>query len=631
MPLPRLITVEEFFGPPERARATISPDGTRIAYLAPWKDRLNVWIENLEGPPDARPVTADAHRGVHTYHWTDDPRWLLYEQDVDGDESWHLYRVDLDEPQAPARDLTPFPPGVRAIGYQPAAPGRPGRVVLRLNSRDLAEFDLYELDLATAELTMLARNDGRIDDWLHSGTGELYALVRSERGTLLLTGWDGERGPTGTIKEFDTSELPYGIYPVQATPDGTGVWIGSHRGGDLTGVVRLDLTTGAETEVDSHPLFDLDTRAQVFPSLPPPLLLDRGTGELIGARYLGARQEIHALDPRFAPVLERLGELCDGDLSALSGDESGQRWVASFTHDRDPGRTYLYDHRTGESRLLFRPFPHLAPETLAPMRPVTLAARDKLALPSYLTLPLGIEPVNLPLVLLVHGGPWARDSWGYHPVVQLLANRGYAVLQVNFRGSTGYGRAFTQAAVGEFAGRMHDDLVDGVDWAVRQGYADPARVGIFGGSYGGYAALVGVTFTPGLFAAAVDLVGVSDLAHFMRSLPEFTRPALANNWFRFVGDPDDPEQEADMRARSPLTHADRIRTPLMVVQGANDPRVVQDQSDRIVEAARAHGVDVEYMVKDDEGHGFVNPENNVEMHLAVDRFLARHLGGRRQG
>ncbi|MFJ4716309.1 S9 family peptidase [Streptomyces sp. NPDC088785] len=630
MPPPRLITVEEFFRPPRRTRVTISPDGTRIAYLAPWQDRLNVWTENLDGPPEPRPVTTDTRRSVHTYHWTDDPRWLLYEQDRDGDENWHLHRVDLDDPEAPAVDLTPFPPGVRALGYQPAAPGR---AILRLNHRDPARFDLYELDISTAGLTLIARNDGRVEDWIRSGTGELYALVRTDSGARALTGWDAERGPTHTVKELDEHAWPYGIFPMQPTPDGTGVWIGAHRDGGLTGVARLDLTTGEETETDSHPRLDLDTRAQVFPTLPPPLILDRRTGELIGARYLGDRQTINTVGRHtpFADVLRRLESLCDGDLSTLSGDESGQRWVAAFTHDRHPGRTYLYDRRTGEARLLSRPFPHLAPEELAPMRPVALTSRDGLTLPSYLTLPLGVEPVGLPLVLLFHGGPWARDSWGYHPVVQLLANRGYAVLQVNFRGSTGYGTGFTQAAVGEFAGKMHDDLLDGVDWAVREGYADPGRVGVLGASYGGYAALVGVTFTPDVFAAAVDLVGISDLAPFLRSLPEFTRPALADNWFRFVGDPDDPEQAADMRARSPLTRADRIRTPLMVVQGANDPRVVRDQSDRIVEAARAHGASVEYRVLDDEGHSFVNPGNNEDLHLGIERFFATHLGGRTQG
>jgi dipeptidyl aminopeptidase/acylaminoacyl peptidase len=262
------------------------------------------------------------------------------------------------------------------------------------------------------------------------------------------------------------------------------------------------------------------------------------------------------------------------------------------------------------------------------MTPVTITSRDGLPLHSYLTLPVGIEPVGLPMVLLVHGGPWARDAWGFAAEVQLLANRGYAVLQVNFRGSTGYGKAFVKAAVGEFAGKMHDDLIDAVDWAVEQGYADRERVAIFGGSYGGYAALVGVTFTPDVFAAAIDYVGISSLANFMRTLPNVARPFLANNWHAFVGDPSDPEQEADMLARSPITYVDRIKTPLLVVQGANDSRVVQAESDNLVAALRDRGVEVEYMVKDDEGHGFLNPDNQIDLYHAVERFLAEHLGGR---
>ncbi|MEI5133133.1 S9 family peptidase [Streptomyces libani] len=262
------------------------------------------------------------------------------------------------------------------------------------------------------------------------------------------------------------------------------------------------------------------------------------------------------------------------------------------------------------------------------MRPVTITARDGLALPSYLTLPVGIEPSALPMVLLVHGGPWFRDSWGFDPEVQMLANRGYAVLQVNFRGSIGYGKSHTQAAIGEFAGAMHDDLIDAVDWAVAQGYADPGRIGIFGGSYGGYAALVGISFTPDRFAAAIDYVGMSNLANVMRSLPPFLQPALVANWFRYVGNPADPDQEADMLARSPISRVGHIRTPLLVVQGANDPRVVKAESDNIVAALREHGVEVEYMVKDDEGHGFLNPENRIDMYRAAERFLRRHLGGR---
>jgi dipeptidyl aminopeptidase/acylaminoacyl peptidase len=401
------------------------------------------------------------------------------------------------------------------------------------------------------------------------------------------------------------------------------LWLGSNRGTDRTRLVRLDVATGDETDVDSHPTLDLGGQL----GLPSPLILATRTGELLGVRYYAERQVIQAIDPDFAAVLEHLTKLSDGDLAGLSSDDSRQRWVASFIHDREPGLTYYYDHSTGESRLLFRPYPHLDPEALAPMQPVTITARDGLELHSYLTLPVGIEPAGLPLVLLVHGGPWARDSWSFQPDVQLLANRGYAVLQVNFRGSTGYGKAFVKAAIGEFAGKMHDDLVDAVGWAVEQGHADSDRVAIFGGSYGGYAALVGVTFTPDLFAAAIDYVGISSLANFMRTLPAIARPHLANNWHLFVGDPDDPEQEADMLARSPITKVDEIRTPLLVIQGANDSRVVQAESDNLVEALRARGVEVEYMVKDDEGHGFANPENRLDLYRAMERFFAKHLGG----
>ena len=300
----------------------------------------------------------------------------------------------------------------------------------------------------------------------------------------------------------------------------------------------------------------------------------------------------------------------------------------AFDDDRDPGATYLYDRASGSAELLYRSPPWLDPATLAPMRPVRIDSRDGLVLHSYLTLPLDVEPRGLPAVLLVHGGPWARDAWGYDPEVQLLANRGYAVLQVNYRGSTGFGKAFTHAAEHEFAGRMHDDLIDGVSWLVGEGIADRDRVGIYGGSYGGYAALVGASFTPDVFAAAVSVVGPSSLVSLVRSFPAYWRPFLASTWFRYVGDPEDPEQRADMEARSPLTRVADIRCPLLVIQGANDPRVTKAESDQIVAALRARGVTVEYLVKEGEGHGFVKPENRLEAYGAIERFFATHLGGR---
>ncbi|MFC3999296.1 S9 family peptidase [Nocardiopsis sediminis] len=629
MALPEMIPVEDLLGPPERTGASISPDGTRIAFLAPWKNRLNVWVQNLDDGTGPRCVTADEVRSVRNFLWTDDPRWLLYLQDDGGDENWHLFRADLEAPGAAAVDLTPFP-GATAIGVQPSH-GRPGKVTFYLNARDTAEFDLHELDIATGELTLLAQSPGPGKGWFQGRDGELLATALNADGDLEISRRDPATGDLHRLLVLDGADYPMGMSLAQLTPDRTAMWIDSNRDRDLTRLVRIDLATGEETEVDAHPDAELAVSLRTAAKAESPLILGRETGELLGVRYLGERQVIHALDPHFAEVLADLEKLSDGDVGELSGDTSGQRWVVSFFHDRDPEATYLYDHSTGESRLLFRPYPGLDPEALAPMTPVTITARDGLALPSYLTLPVGVEPSGLPMVLLVHGGPWARDAWGFNPTVQLLANRGYAVLQVNFRGSTGYGKAHTQAAIGEFAGAMHDDLIDAVDWAVAQGYADPERVAIFGGSYGGYAALVGAAFTPDRFAAAVDFVGISNLANFMRNLPEGAKPGLVNNWYRYVGDPEVPEQEADMLARSPIRRVADIRTPLLVVQGANDVRVVQEESDNIVEAVRAGGVEVEYIVFDDEGHDFVNPENTIASHRAAEHFLARHLGGRRHG
>ena len=625
MALPALIPVEDFFKPPTRAAATLSPDGTKLAFLAPWQNRLNVWIEDLdssESPAEPRCVTTDANRSVFHYEWTDDPRWLIYLQDTNGDENWHVFRVDLDDPGAAAVDLTPFP-GAMALPVREVKDGKTGVMV---NNREPTLLDLHELDIVTGELTLIAENPGQVNNWLNNDKGDVLATSLTPEGHLELSRWDGER--LSHVATFDGSDYPVGIDPMVITPDGTGVWMGSNRDTDRTRLVHVDLTTGEETEVDSHPEFDVDPRSTVSPMMPSPLIRHRRTGALLAVRYLGERQVIRPLDPDFAEVLARLEALSVGDITRLSSDEAGRRWVVGFNDDRDPGATYLYDHSSGQSRLLYRPLPHLAPESLAPMRPVTIPSRDGLALHSYLTLPVGVEPDKLPLVLVVHGGPWYRDSWGFDAGVQMLANRGYAVLQVNFRGSTGYGKAFLKAAIGEFAGKMHDDLIDGVNWAVEQGYADPDRVAIFGGSYGGYATLVGVTVTPDVFAAAIDYVGISDLANFMRTLPPIARPHLANNWHAYVGDPDDPDQLADMRKRSPITMVDQIRTPLLVIQGANDVRVVQAESDNLVNALRDRGVEVDYLVQGTEGHGAVNPETVIEMYQKVSEFLAHHLGGR---
>ncbi|GAA0976577.1 S9 family peptidase [Nocardiopsis tropica] len=626
--LPTLFDVEEFFADPEFAGASISPDGTRIAYLAPKYGRTNVWVRGVgEGHEDAVCVTHETRRGVHTYHWTDDPRWLLYLQDTDGNEDWHLYRVDLDAPDEPAVDLTPMAPGSRVAVVEPHKPS-PGSVRVWMNLRPML-FDVFRIDVATGETTVLVEQTDPTSSTLVDSEGEpAFHVEVADDGTHSFYAIDGAEGDKRLLSRQGGAEYPYGLPLQLVTPDGKGLLLGSHQDSDDMRVVRLDRETGEETVVAAVDGHSLCTMGMVAPGMPPALYFSRRTGEVLAARFVGDRPRIEVLDPHFAEVYAELSKLSDGVLGSVSSDESEQRWVVSFVHDRDPGATWFYDHATRESRLLFRPHPELDPAELSPMTPVRFPARDGLPLHGFLTLPAGTAPENLPLVLLVHGGPWAHDTWSFDKTVQFLANRGYAVLQVNFRGSTGYGKRHIAAAIGEFAGKMHDDLIDAADWAVARGYADPARIGIAGGSYGGYAALVGVTFTPDYFAAAVDYVGISDLANFMRTLPPFLRPSMANNWYRYVGDPDIPEQEADMLARSPITMVDRIRTPLLVAQGANDVRVVQAESDNIVGPLRARGVPVEYIVAEDEGHGFANPENQVMLHRAIERHFAEHLGGR---
>lgn len=628
MPAP-LIDVEDFFADPQFAHPTISPDGTRIAYLAPHDGRLQVWVRGLDDDhADAVRVTRDTRRGISMYHWTDDPRVLLYLQDVDGNEDWHLYRVHLDDPDAPPVDLTPMDPGSRVVGVEPYPPV-PGTVLVAMNRRPLF-FDLFRVDVATGETVVHLEQDDPTGSVLYDRDGvPAFHTALAQDGTVEFSAIDPDGGRR-LLRRTGGAEHPVGVHPQLVTADGKGLLVGSFQDGDDLRLVRIDHATGDETVVAAVDGHDLDITGAMVPGvLPPVVYTHRGTGEVLAARFTGDRPHVEVVDPDFAEVHASLQRLSDGVLGTLTSDEAGRRWIATFVHDRDPGATWLHDRETGESRFLFRSQPHRDAAVLAPMTPVAFPARDGLPLHAQLTLPVGVEPRALPLVLLVHGGPWYHDSWGYSPDVQFLANRGYAVLQVDFRGSLGHGRRHLTAAIGEFARAMHDDLVDAVDWAVAQGYADPDRVGIYGGSYGGYAALVGVTVTPDRFAAAVDYVGISDLANFLRTLPPFVRAYNVNSWFRYVGDPEIPEQEADMLTRSPITMVEKIRTPLLVAQGVNDVRVVQAESDNIVASLRERGVPVEYLLAEDEGHGFANPENRMRLYRAIERHFAEHLGGRR--
>jgi dipeptidyl aminopeptidase/acylaminoacyl peptidase len=627
MSLPPLIDIEKLFADPLFSGAAISPDGTRIAYLAPKGGRTNVWVRGIdEEHQQAVCVTQDSRRGIRTFRWTDDPRWLLYLQDTDGNEDWHLYRVDLNAPEAPAVDLTPMERGSRVMGMEKMH-NRPGSVLVTMNRRPLF-FDAFRIEVATGETTLLRENPDQKGGFFFGSNGEVFSKSEADDGTHEFYRVEDETGEKRLFHRQGGPEHPVGVYPSVVTPDGKGVLFGTYGDSDELKLVRVDVETGKQAIVAALAGRSICTMGFVAPTLPPTLLTRRRTGEVMAVRFVGDRPTIYVIDDKFAPIYAALSKLSDGVLNSVSSDDSERLWIATFGHDREPGLTYLYDHSTGKSRLLFRPYPQLKAADLAPMSAISLKARDGLPLHGFLTLPVGVEPKGLPLILKVHGGPWCHDFWGYDGSNQFLANRGYAVLQVNFRGSSGYGKKHITAAIRELSGKMHDDLIDGANWAVEQGYADPKRIGIFGGSYGGYATLVGVTFTPEYFAAAVDYVGISSLANFMRTLPPWVKPLLRNSWYTYVGDPDDAAQEADMMARSPISRVDRILTPLLVVQGANDVRVVKAEADNIVAGLRARKVPVEYLIADDEGHGFQNPENVMAMFRALERHFGRYLGGR---
>ena len=611
MTIPRLIPLSEFFDNPERALAKPSPDGTMLSFIAPLDGRLNVWVRPIGGG-DAVPVTRDTDRGVMSYSWTRDSTRILYSKDQGGDENHHIMCVDVPG-DGTARDLTPFD-GVRASMVDvPRA--TPGHIIVSTNRRDRSMFDVERLDLGTGEMDLVAENPGNIIGWVADAQGQVRAAYgQTPEGDYEILVRDDEASDFRRLAHFDNED---GGGPFGFDADGTTLWVGSARGADRARLVAIDVATGDETVLDEDEVADLGA----------PLVSDR-TRTLLGAAYLRDRLVIHTFDDEFARDIERVRAITDGDPRIMGSDAAETMWTVGFDSDVAPGAMYLFDRRTGESEFLFRPRPWLDPADLAPMTPVQITSRDGFTLYSYLTLPVGVEPRTLPLILVVHGGPWSRDAWGYDAEAQFLANRGYAVLQVNYRGSTGFGKRFMHAAEHEFAGKMHDDLVDAVEWAVGEGIADRERLAIYGGSYGGYASLVGVTFTPDLFASAVSYVGPSSLVTLVQSFPAYWRPFLESTWYRFVGDPEVAEQREDMWARSPLSRVDDITTPLLVIQGANDPRVTKQESDQIVEALRARDVAVDYIVAEDEGHGFVKPENRMRAYRAMERFFGEHLGGR---
>jgi dipeptidyl aminopeptidase/acylaminoacyl peptidase len=622
--LPPLIDRDVFFGDPEIAAGQLSPDGRFISFVRPLDGVMNVWIVERGQPFDAaRPITDARDRPITGYFWSADGRYVLYVRDQGGDENFRVYAIDPTAPSAPgqrtppARDLTPYE-GVRAMLYS-VPENTPNQILIGLNDRNPQVHDVYRVDLRTGERTLVRRNDDNVAGWVADLDGRLRLGVRqtADGGNEILR-IDGQQ-----LTRIYACSNEESCGPVRFHTDGRRVYSITNRGDtDLIGLVLLDTQTGATELVERDPENEVDFGSAVF---------SRVTRQLIATAYVGDRLRIYPRDPEFARDLERVrAALPGGDLSLRSPTRDDRLWLVSVTSDVDPGATYIYDRQTGEVEFLYRPRPDLPTEHLAPMRAIRYTARDGLEIPAYLTLPQGVEPRNLAVVVLPHGGPWARDFWGYDSFAQFLANRGYAVLQPNFRGSTGYGKRFLNLGNREWGtGTMQHDITDGVRFLVEQGIADPERVAIMGISYGGYATLAGLAFTPELYAAGVSIVGPSSIVTLLNSIPPYWAPVRRMFAVR-VGDVDDPQDVEMLRAQSPLYSADQIRAPLLVIQGANDPRVIQAESDQIVVALRELGRTVDYIVAPDEGHGFARRENRLAMTVEVERFLAQHLGGRHQ-
>lgn len=608
--LPPLIPREVLFGNPERTSPRLSPDGLRLAWLAPDTNNvLQVWVKTI-GKDDDRIVTADKKRGIRIFLWAEDNRTLLYLQDSDGDENFHVYGVDL--VSGNVRDFTPFQ-GVRA-SIEAKEAKFPDEVLVSMNARSREVFDVYRLNLQTGALVPDTENPGDVGSWLTDGEFQVRAaVITTPDGGTEIRVRDNVKSPWRSWMKVGPAET---LGADGFTADGKSLFVQTSIGSDTARVVQRDIATGTETPI-AHSLAVDAGQVMVHPA--------RRIVEAVS--FEPARQEWKIIDPSVQADFDALSRMHDASFYITSRDRADKTWLVAFDFDRGPVRYYSWDRAAKKATFLFTSQPRLENLQLAEMKPVVVTARDGLKLHGYLTLPVGLPPKNLPMVLNVHGGPWGRDNWGYDPTAQWFANRGYATLQINFRGSAGYGKNFINAGDKQWGLKMHDDLIDAVDWAIAQGYADPKKVAIFGGSYGGYSALAGVTFTPEKFAASVDIVGPSNIRTLLQTIPPYWKPLRALFDVR-VGNIDDPKDAELIRNASPLFKADKIVRPLLIGQGANDPRVKQPESEQIVDAITKNNGNVTYVLYPDEGHGFARPQNRIDFYARAEEFLAANLGGR---
>jgi dipeptidyl aminopeptidase/acylaminoacyl peptidase len=604
--LPRQIPLEDFFRNPEKVSFSLSPNGEYLAYTQPWQRRMNVYVQKIGSHDEPLRLTEATARNVAGYFWKGNDR-IIYIQDSGGDENYHLFSVDITGKNK--KELTPFP-NVR-VSIVDDLEDVENEMIIAMNRRDSRLFDVYRINVTTGEMGLVAENPGDIAGWLTDNEGKLRAAVRSDGVQTSLLYRKTEDEPFRTVI---TTNFKDSVSPLFFTFDNRYLYVASNLHRDKSAIYRYDPETGTFLDlVYEHPEVDVYR-----------LLRSKKRQVITGVRFITDKGHYAFFDEEREQLQATLEEKLPGyevGVASMSRDEN--RMLVYAGSDRTLGSYYFYDRNTGDFEKLADLSPWLKEEEMAPMRFITYTSRDGLAIHGYLTLPLGVEPKNLPVVVHPHGGPWARDVWGFNPEVQFLANRGYAVLEMNFRGSTGYGKSFWVAGFRQWGRNMQNDITDGVSWLIKEGIADAERVGIYGASYGGYAVLAGLAFTPDIYACGVDFVGPSNLFTLLETLPPYWELGR-QMMYEQVGD---PEKDKDLlRSVSPVFHADKIRAPLFVAQGANDPRVKKAESDQIVEALRKRNIDVEYMIKDNVGHGFANEENRFDFYRAMETFLSRHLG-----
>ena len=616
-PAVELIPRALFFGNPTKAQGLVSPDGQWISWLAPRDGVLNIWVAPASDLSKAKPLTEEKTRPIRQHFWARNSQLILFINDRGGDENNLLYGVD--PKGGPLRNFTPFQK-TRVIQIQ-ASRKHPDEILIGLNNRDTRFHDVHRLNLVTGEMKLVYQNNEFAGFVADEDLKLRFAQREKAGGASELLGFeDGKTQPFAEVPAEDSITT----HVIDLLPDGkTLYWIDS-RGRDKAALVAQDVLTGAKRILGESP------RADVAEVMVNPVT---HVAEAYSVNYL--KNEWVALGDAVRADIGALNAAVKGQWKVVSRNDADTLWVVYADEVTKPIAYYLYDRKARKLAPLFVTRPELSGKPLAPMYGVEIKARDGLTLVSMLTLPVGaaadgaMRPAKpLPMVLNVHGGPWYQDSFGYHSEAQWMANRGYAVLQVNYRGSTGFGKSFVEAATHEFAGKMHEDLVDAVKWAIDSGITTVDKVAIYGGSYGGYATLVGLTFTPTTFACGVDIVGPSSLVTLIESFPDYWKPFMESTWYRRVGNPAKADEREHLLAHSPISRIDRIQRPLLIAQGANDPRVTQKESDQVVAALVAKKIPVTYVLYGDEGHGFARPENRISFYAITENFLGKCLGGR---